>query len=137
MALISVTRLRVRSFRYLPGFVVLALRSVRQAKRTPGNLGTGLLREANSTFWTRTAWADEASMRAFMNAMPHRRAMAKLLDWCDEAAVAHWLQESSDLPDWQEAHRRMVAEGRRSKVRHPSPAHEAYEIPRPKVRARS
>ena len=72
---------------------------------------------------------DEASMREFMMARPHRRAMPKFLEWCDEAAVVHWLQESSELPDWQEAHRRMVAEGRRSKVRHPSPAHEAFEIP--------
>ena len=30
MALISVTRLRVRSFRYLPGFIFLALRSYRR-----------------------------------------------------------------------------------------------------------
>jgi len=36
-----------------------------------------------------------------------------------------------------EAHRKMVAEGRRSKVRHPSPAHEAYQIAPPKLRPRS
>ena len=63
----------------------------------------------------------------------HRRAMPKLLDWCDEDATAHWLQESPELPDWQEAHRRIVKEGRRSKVRHPSAAHIAYEIPQPSV----
>jgi hypothetical protein len=83
------------------------------------------------------AWRDEAAMRAFMMAAPHRGAMAKLLDWCDEASVVHWTQESGSLPDWHEAHRRMVAEGRQSKVNHPSPAHEAYQIPPPKVPARS
>ena len=69
-------------------------------------------------------------MRAFMLAGPHRRAMPKLLEWCDEASVVHWNQESPALPDWREAYRRMVEEGRPSKVNHPSPAHRACEIPR-------
>ena len=137
MALISVTRLRVRSFRYIAGFIFYTLLSALQAKRASGNLGIGLLRDANSTFWTRTAWLDEASMRAFMMATPHRRAMSRLVDWCNEAAVVHWAQENSGLPDWLEAHRKMVAEGRRSKVKHPSPAHETYEIAPPKLRPRS
>ena len=64
MVLISVTRLWVRSFRYLPGFILYALLSVRQAKRAPGNLGVGLLRDADRTFWTCTAWRDEAAMHA-------------------------------------------------------------------------
>jgi len=71
---------------------------------------------------------DEAAMRAFMLADPHREAMVKLLDWCDEAYLVHWAQENAQLPDWHEAHRRLVAEGRRSKVRHPSLAHEAFQI---------
>jgi len=136
MALISVTRLRVRAFRYFPGFLFFALVSARQARRARGNLGSSLLADAKRTFWTLTAWEDEASMREFMMAPPHRRAMPRLLDWCDEASVSHWLQESPELPDWREAHRRLVAEGRRSKVRHPSPAHEAFEIPLPKQRGR-
>ena len=137
MPLISVTRLRVRSFRYLPLFIFYTLLSARQAKRASGNLGTGLLREANSTFWTRTAWRDEAAMRSFMMTGAHRRVMPKLLDWCDEASVVHWTQEAAELPDWHEAHWRMVNEGRRSKVRHPSPAHLAYDIAEPKVSTRS
>ena len=133
MPLISITRLRVRSIRYLPGFFLYTITSALQAKRAPGNLGMGALRDANNTFWTRTAWQDEAAMRAFMMAPPHRRAMVKLLVWCDEASVVHWNQENSALPDWHEAHQRLVAEGRRSKVNHPSSAHEAYQIPPPKA----
>ena len=137
MPLISVTRLRVRSFRYLPGFLFYAFVSARQARRAPGNLGVGLLREANNTFWTRTAWRDERAMRAFTMATPHRRAMPKLLQWCDEASVLHWMQEGATLPDWHDAHRRMVADGRPSKVNHPSPAHQARTIVAPKVAAPS
>ena len=133
MPVISVTRLRVRSFRYLPGFIFFALRSGRQARHATGNLGVALLNDAHSAFWTCTAWRDEAAMRAFMLAMPHRRAMARLADWCDEASVVHWIEESPTLPGWHEAHRKMVADGRRSKVKHPSPAHEAFQIAPPKV----
>ena len=133
MALISVTRLRVRSLRYLPGFFFYALRSSRQTKRAKGNLALGVLNDANLTFWTRTAWQDERTMREFMMTPPHRKAMAKLLDWCDEAALVHWVQDNAELPDWTEAHSRMQREGRPSKVRHPSQAQQAFEIAPPRV----
>jgi hypothetical protein len=133
MPVISVTRLRVRSSRYLLPFIFFSLRSARQAKTAEGNLGVSLLNDVNKAFWTCTVWATEEAMKTFMLSGPHRKAMPRLLGWCDEAALVHWSQESGQKPDWQEAHRRMQQEGRRSKVRHPSPAQEKYEIPRPKV----
>lgn len=133
MAVVSITRLRVRSWRYLPSFLFYALRSSRQAKKSQGILGVSLLREAESTFWTRTVWTTEPAMKAFMLAGPHRQAMRKLLEWCDEAALVHWEQESPQEPEWQEAHRRLQVEGRRSKVNHPSPAHVNFQIREPKL----
>jgi len=62
--------------------------------------------------------------------------MPRLLEWCDEASIVHWLQESAELPSWDEAHRRIQQEGRRSKVNHPSAAHLAYEIPSPNPRSK-
>ena len=135
MPLVSVTRLRVRAWRFLPSFVVLAMRSDRQARRADGNHGTSLLAEAHRTFWTLTAWTDQSALRAFMVDGAHGRGMRKLKTWCDEAAVAHWTQANSDLPTWAEAHQRLQAEGRRSKVRFPSAAHEAYRISAPVIRA--
>ncbi len=38
MVLMSVTRLRIRSIRFLPQFVWFTLLSLRQAKKTSGNL---------------------------------------------------------------------------------------------------
>ncbi|HKB42477.1 MAG TPA: hypothetical protein VKD72_38980, partial [Gemmataceae bacterium] len=67
-----------------------------------------------------TAWQDEGSMNAYRITPPHRKAMPKLLDWCDEAAVAQWSQESAALPDWETAERRMADSGRLSRVTHPS-----------------
>jgi hypothetical protein len=136
MTFISATRLRIRSFRFLPGFFYYALMSTLQERRAAGNLEMVALNDANLTFWTCTAWKDESSMRAFMMGMPHRRAMPKLLHWRSEAAIVHWTQESPELPDWFEAHRRMVTEGRQSKVNHPSADHEAFRIAKPKVGSR-
>jgi Domain of unknown function (DUF3291) len=87
-----------------------------------------VLSDANFVFWTRTLWTDEQSMRAFMFAPAHRRVMPKLLQWCDEAAVAHWLQDSLEPPSWQEVHRRLQQEGRTSKVDHPSAAQLRFDI---------
>jgi heme-degrading monooxygenase HmoA len=131
MPLVSITRLRVRSLRFLPIFAIEAFRSARQAKNAPGNLAVSLLNDSHLTFWTRTVWNDEAAMRAFMIAGAHRHVMPHLLHWCDEAAVVHWTQASSEPPSWQEAYRRLQQEGRASRVNYPSSAQVAFQIPPP------
>jgi heme-degrading monooxygenase HmoA len=131
---VSITRLRVRSWRYVLPFIVYALRASRQAKNAKGNLAASLLRDAHNTYWTRTVWTTESAMKAFMLAGPHRKVMRRLLEWCDEAALVHWQQETDQQPDWDDAHRRLQVEGRRSKVNHPSPAQENFQIPAPKLR---
>ncbi len=133
MPLVSITRLRVRSWRFLPMFFFYAFRSTRQASRSGGNLATRLLRDRNRTFWTATLWTSEKEMKQFMISGAHGRAMRKLIHWCDEAALVHWAQENAVLPSWLEAHARLQAEGRRSKVNHPSPAHIAHQFPDPFV----
>jgi hypothetical protein len=70
-------------------------------------------------------------MRAFMFAPAHRAVMPKLLQWCDEAAVGHWPQETLEPPSWPEVHRRLQSEGRTSKVDHPSAAQLRFEFPPP------
>jgi hypothetical protein len=131
MPVISVTRLRVRSLYYLPSFVYTAIRIAAQAKDAPGSLGVKVFRDRRNTFWTSTSWESEAAMKAFMLAPPHGPAMRKLMEWCDEAAVVHWTQDSADLPSWTEAHQRMQTDGRPSKVNHPSAAQRSYSIPAP------
>ena len=133
MRVVSITRLRVRSWRYLLPFIFYALRASWQAKNSQGNLAVSLLRDTDNTFWTRTVWTTESAMKAFMLARPHGPVMRRLLEWCDEAALVHWGQETDGKSDWQEAHRRLQADGRRSKVNHPSPAHESFQIRPPAV----
>jgi len=120
MPLVAVTRLRVRSWRFMPGFAWFTWRSLRQARRAPGNQGVKVRKAEGLAFWTVTVWQDLAAMSAFRGAPPHRDAMTRLLEWCDEASLAHWDQESSALPDWETAEARMAGSGRVSKVRHPT-----------------
>jgi hypothetical protein len=135
MPVVSITRLRVRSWRYLLPFLIYALRIKWQAGKAKGNLAVSLLRDTHNTFWTRTVWTTELAMKTFMLAGPHGQVMRKLLEWCDEASLVRWDQESHEEPDWHEAHRRLQADGRRSRVNHPSRAHEGFEIRAPKWRA--
>jgi len=67
MPFVSITRLRVRRWRYVPQFLIQSIRAARQAKRAAGNLAVSVLRDADRTFWTRTVWRDEAAMRSFMH----------------------------------------------------------------------
>jgi len=88
-------------------------------------------------FWTATSWVSDAAIKRFMHAPPHGPAMRKLLDWCDEASLVRWTQDTGALPSWDEAHRRLQHEGRLSKVNHPSDAHTSFRIPPPAVTPRA
>ncbi|MBD1834378.1 hypothetical protein H6F61_17170 [Cyanobacteria bacterium FACHB-472] len=131
MVFISATRLRVRSPLYLPAFLWNNVLSTWQIVNTPGFLKGQLLRDSNGTFWTLTAWEEQAAMKFYRNSGAHRNVMPRLQDWCDEASVVHWQQEDSNLPDWGEVHRRMVTNGHPTKLSKPSPAHLERKIPAP------
>jgi hypothetical protein len=135
MPFVSITRLRIRSVRYLLPFTLYTLRSLRQVKKSPGFEGGGLLPDRSWTFWTMTAWDKEESMRRYMTTGSHKAAMPKLLDWCDEASVVHWNQPEAALPSWTEADERMRAGGRASKVRHPSAQHASLSYRAPRLTA--
>ena len=132
MPFVSITRLRMCSWRHLPGFILQSLRAAWQAKSARGNLSTCIMGDADLAFWTRTIWSDEPAMRAFMLSGAHRQAMPRLLDWCDEAAVVHWNQEALAPPAWTECHQRLIAEGRASKVSQPSQAQRRFDFPAPR-----
>lgn len=135
MPFVSITRLRVRRWRNLPRFLIQSIRAARQARRAAGSLSVSVLRDTDRAFWTRTVWRGEPAMRSFMQSGVHRRIMARLPEWCDEAALVHWVQEAEAPPSWAEAHRRLQGEGRRSRVSHPTEAQRRFEIPEPRTSA--
>jgi heme-degrading monooxygenase HmoA len=132
MAFVSLTRLRLRSLRFLPGFGLYATRSLDQIRKAPGFLAGQLLPDRDWTYWTMTAWDGMENMRRYMTSGAHQKAMPRLMEWCDEASVAHWEQADAVLPGWEEADRRMRAIGRASKVRFPSERHAGLRYREPR-----
>jgi hypothetical protein len=37
-------------------------------------------------------------MRSFVRSGVDRRIMARLSEWCDEAALVHWVQDATEIP---------------------------------------
>jgi hypothetical protein len=131
---ISVTRLRIRFWRYVPVFVWHTFRSQRQAMRASGFVGGRVLSDAKRAFWTLTAWESEKAMKAFRGSGAHARVMPKLAEWCDEAAYAHWESNADQVPTWEEAYSRLVSDAHLSRVTHPSPDHIARRFPKPRLK---
>ncbi len=131
MPVIVFTRLRLKDQAFFDEFFASAVAVVEQAQNADGNLAADVLADANSTFWTRTAWRERAAMHAFVGGEPHLRTMGRLDDWCDEATFVGWEQSGADLPDWQDGYARLVAEGQVATLSRPSEAHLARDFPAP------
>ncbi len=133
MAFFSVTRLRLRSAWYLPKFFWHAIPCSMQARKAQGNLGLAFLNDANLAFWTKTAWKDEASMRAYILSAAHGKAMRVFAHMVDEGCTVHWEQDGAQLPAWQDGYKRLQESGHVSRVRYPSSAHATRQFPPPRA----
>ena len=131
MRIVCVTRLRVRSIRFLPGLYWATRKLQKAIKKAPGFVMGKLLADRNLAFWTMSMWEDIDSMRAFRNGRAHAAIMPNAARWCDEASFVHWQTEADELPGWAEAHRRMNESGKLSPLRFPSADHKACKYKQP------
>lgn len=125
MALVSVTRLRIRSWLYMVPFALYTLRAMRQARKSDGFLAGWVGNSGNRAFWTVTVWTDEVAMKRYRDNGVHKAAMPKMLDWADEGAMARYEQPAVEAPSGPAAQAALLSHGRTSKVRHPTPEHTA------------
>ena len=131
--IVSVTRVRLRSPRLLPGFARATLASLRDMRAVSGFADGRVLAERRRAFWTVTRCNSAALMLAWRGAGSHGRVMPHLAEWCDEASVVRWEQDmAAPFPSWGECYRRMVEDGRGSHVRYPSSAPGLAVIPSPR-----
>ena len=120
---VSVTRFRVRSLRFLPFFLFHAQRCLAQIRRADGYMAGALRHERDHAYWTTSVWRDEAALLAYVSGGAHRDAMPKLSEWGDEASTVRWVQDSAEPPSWPEAIERMRHKGHPLPLRHPGPEH--------------
>lgn len=121
--IVSVTRFRVRSLRFLPFFLIHAQRCLAQIRRADGYIAGALRRDRDHAYWTTSVWRDEAALLAYVTGGAHRNAMPKMSEWGEEASTVRWVQGGAELPSWPEAIERMRREGHPVPLRHPGPAH--------------
>jgi quinol monooxygenase YgiN len=131
MAVIVVARLRLRDPSLLDEFFTHATAVLEQAQKTDGNLGADAFADAHNVWWDVTAWESRAAIETFMNTEPHLSTRGLSDHLCDEATFVDWEQESAKLPDWQTSWRRLVADGRSSRLTSPSDANETRAFPAP------
>jgi len=132
MYFISVTRLRVRSFIFFPQFFYENESSIRAIKKIDGFIAGKELVDKKLTFWTVTLWKSDQAMKIFRNNNPHKRVMRKLPLWCDEASYTHWLLDEPAIPDWGTIYKKMITEGKITKVKYPSAQQAAMNYPAPR-----
>jgi hypothetical protein len=135
VAVIVVTRLRLRDPAVQDEFFTDAVAAIEQAQKSEGNLGTDALADANNAWWSVSSWQDRRRMRGFVDNQPHQSIMTRLDHYCDEATFVDWEQDSPDLPDWQTSHRHLVADGQAAELTHPSDANQTRAFPPPVVSA--
>ena len=133
MAVVVITRLRLRDPSLLDDFFVAASTALDAALKSDGNVHGDAIAEANNTWWTASVWQDRGSMASFVRSYAHRRAMGGMNEWCDEATFVDWEQDDAALPDWQAAYQRLVADGQSATLPHRSSQNDARGFPAPVI----
>jgi len=107
---VSITGLKLRHPLHAPVFWMHAVRCMILARQTPGNLGADT-RTIENVHYTVSAWESPASMRAFIKAPLHIKAMEvypRIATGKVLSLMSHELPEWSDVPDLLERSGRIV-----------------------------
>lgn len=125
--ILSITRLRVRSWWYLPSFLLISRACVKQALADPSFRGGSTFVGPGLTYWTATLWADVPSMKAYVLGEPHRTATKRLARWCSEAAITNL--EATALPAPAELPGLLAARPKFYTLHHPTEMQRARRVP--------
>lgn len=98
---VSVTGFVPKTVLQLPRFWWHTSRCLAQARRSPGNLGV-TARLVDGVYHTMTVWTDEESMRGYVRARAHRKAMLKFRKMGSGRTCGFYTGRS---PAWGEAYK--------------------------------
>ena len=111
------TKLPLRSYRHIPGFLRWTLRIRRQLAHAEGLVGYSLDAHLfRKTFLTVSAWQSQAAAREFVHQDPHAAGMAAIRPNMGPSAFAFWTATPEDLPlRWGDVRARLAAKSRTGK----------------------
>jgi hypothetical protein len=93
------SRLPLKAYRSIPGFLRDTLRIRRQLAHVDGLVGYALNAQlTRKTFWTFSVWDDRASLDTFAASDPHRRITQRLQPRMDKSRFAFLPIAGGDLP---------------------------------------
>ena len=98
------SRLPLRGYISVPGFLRSTMAVRRQLAGTDGLVGYGLFAElGRKTFWTFSVWRDQESLDAFARGEPHQTIMKRLQPLMGKTNFKFFPLAGSDLPlSWEE-----------------------------------
>jgi heme-degrading monooxygenase HmoA len=112
-ACVMASRFELTSAWRSPAFLAQAVRAWQQARRSPGVFGVTLRAQLlRRTYWTLSAWADQAALNTFARTEPHRTIMRRVRPWAKTATFRFWTVPADKLTPaelWAEAERRINA----------------------------
>ncbi len=93
------SKLPLRQYRSIPGFLRGTTAIRRQLRSTPGLVGYGLDADlVHRTFWTFSVWLDQASLDAFAAGQPHRGIINRLRPLMGPTRFSTSAMSGSDIP---------------------------------------
>ena len=106
---VMASRLPLRHYRSIPGFLRWTMRIRRQLAHSPGLVGYSLdAHLLRKTFWTVSAWTGRPELARFDGAEPHRAATRAIAPRMEPSTFVTWTCRAGDLPvPWKEARRRI------------------------------
>ena len=107
---VMASRLPLRHYRRIPGFLRWTLRIRGQLSQSPGLVGYSLdAHVLRKTFWTLSAWTGQEAMEAFVRAEPHRFVMAAIRPHMRQSTFVFWTVTAAELPvTWPDARRHIA-----------------------------
>jgi hypothetical protein len=106
------SRLPLKSYLRIPGFLAATLRIRRQLARAPGLVGYSLNAQLfRKTFWTVSAWSSRQSLEQFARTDPHHGDTNKIRPAMLPSTFVFWTTRADSLPiGWDEVRRRIDEE---------------------------
>jgi hypothetical protein len=103
------SRLPLRSYGSILGFLSSTLKIRKQLDRSPGLVGYALdAHIAKKTFYTLSAWTSREALEHFARADPHRTLTDGIRPKMDPTTFVFWTCRAADLPlAWPDARRRL------------------------------